>query len=82
MIQTKTKVKKSLIISEYLEDKIKELQEQLRIKDSQIDRISQTKDNQIEKLIETIQAQVIHIQTLLNQKAIETPRAKKPWWKI
>ncbi len=40
------------------------------------------KDNQIEKLSETVQAQAIHIQTLINQKAIEAPGAKKPWWKV
>jgi len=40
------------------------------------------KDNQIGKLSETLQAQAIHIQTLINQKAIEAPGAKKPWYKF
>ena len=49
------------------EIRISELQEQLRVKDSQI-----------EKLTETLQAQAIHIQTLINQKAVEAPGAKNP----
>jgi hypothetical protein len=53
------------------EIRINELQEQLRVKDSQI-----------EKLTESLQAQAIHIQTILNQKAIEAPGAKKPWWRF
>src|ERR1035437_1262125 len=40
------------------------------------------KDNQIEKLSETIQAQAIHIQSLINQKAIEEPGVKRPWWRF
>ena len=40
------------------------------------------KDNQLEKLSETIQAQAIHIQSLINQKAIGEPGAKKPWWRF
>ena len=40
------------------------------------------KDNQIEKLSETIQAQAIHIQSLINQKAVEAPGIKKPWWRF
>jgi hypothetical protein len=40
------------------------------------------KDSQIEKLSETIQAQAIHIQSLINQKAVEAPGAKKPWWRF
>jgi flagellar capping protein FliD len=41
-----------------------------------------TKDNQIGKLTENMQAQSVHIQTLINQKAIEAPGAKKPWWRF
>jgi len=37
------------------------------------------KDKQIEKLTDTMQAQAIHIQSLITQKAIEAPGAKKPW---
>jgi len=40
------------------------------------------KDNQIGKLSETVHAQAIHIQTLINQKVIEAPGNKKPWWQF
>jgi hypothetical protein len=33
------------------------------------------KDSQLEK-------QAVHIQSLINQKAIEAPGAKKPWWRF
>jgi small-conductance mechanosensitive channel len=72
-----------------LEARTNSLEEQLRVKDSQMnDRVKslegqlQTKDNQIEKLTENMQAQSVHIQTLINQKAIEAPGAKKPFWKF
>jgi Arc/MetJ-type ribon-helix-helix transcriptional regulator len=29
-----------------------------------------------------LEAQAIHLQTVLNQKAIEAPDAKKPWWRF
>ena len=53
------------------EDRTKELQEQLKVKDTQL-----------EKITETMNAQAVHIQTLINQKAIEVPGAKKPWWRF
>lgn len=53
------------------EERIKELQEQLKVKDTQL-----------EKITETMNAQAVHIQTLINQKQIEAPGAKKPWWQI
>jgi DNA-binding protein H-NS len=55
-----------------------ELQEQIKVKDEQL----RAKDNQLEQLTETMQAQSIHLQTLINQKAIEAPGAKKPWWRF
>ena len=53
------------------EERIKELQEQLKVKDTQL-----------EKITETMNAQAVHIQTLINQKQIEASGAKKPWWQI
>jgi len=53
------------------EDRTKELQEQLKVKDTQL-----------EKITETMNAQAVHIQTRINQKAIEVPGAKKPWWRF
>lgn len=55
---------------EELKDQIQELYTQLHTKDTQIDKIN-----------ENMQAQAIHLQTLLNQKAIEAPGVKK-WWKF
>ena len=51
--------------------RIESLEAQLRVKDSQLEN----KDSQLEK-------QAVHIQTLLTQKAIEAPGAKKPWWRF
>jgi hypothetical protein len=58
--------------------RILDLQKQIDIKDEQL----RMKDKQIEKLSETMHAQAIHIQSLINQKAIEEPGAKKPWWRF
>ena len=68
-------------ITARLEEKdhrITDLQEQIRVHSVQLE----TKDTQIGKLTETMQAQAIHIQTLLNQKQIEAPGTKKPWWRV
>jgi hypothetical protein len=53
------------------EDRIKDLQDQLRANQDQL----KEKDEQLK-------AQAIHIQTLLNQKSIEAPGAKKSWWQF
>jgi len=53
------------------EERVTELQEQLKVKDTQL-----------EKITETMNAQAVHIQTLINQKQIEAPGAKKPWWRF
>jgi Arc/MetJ-type ribon-helix-helix transcriptional regulator len=53
------------------EDRTKELQEQLKVKDVQL-----------EKITETMNAQAVHIQTLITQKQIEAPGTKKPWWRF
>ncbi len=77
-------------------ERIKDLKEQLKIKDSQQDsRINdlldqlKVKDQQLEKkdiqnenLTNTIQSQAINIHDMLNQKTIEAPGAKKPWWRF
>jgi len=59
-------------------DRINSLEDQLKTKDNQISE----KDSQIQKLTDNMQAQSVHIQTLINQKAIEAPGAKKPWWRF
>ena len=58
--------------------RILDLQKQIDIKDGQLSM----KDKQIEKLSETMHAQAIHIQSLINQKAIDEPGARKPWWRF
>ena len=49
------------------EARILDLQEQIKVKDSQIERLT-----------EAMQAQAVHVQTVLTQKSIEAPGAKKP----
>ncbi len=53
------------------EERVTELQEQLKVKDTQL-----------EKITETMNTQAVHIQTLINQKQIEAPGSKKPWWRF
>jgi septal ring factor EnvC (AmiA/AmiB activator) len=65
-------------LCEEKDERTRELQEQIKVKDEQL----QAKDSQLEQLTETLQAQAIHLQTLINQKAIEAPGAKKPWWRF
>jgi hypothetical protein len=57
---------------------IKELQEQLKVKDSQLEK----KDIQIENLTASVQSQALNIHNIINQKAIEAAGAKKPWWRF
>jgi len=54
-----------------LTNRIESLEEQLKVKDIQI-----------EKLTETLQAQAVQVQTMIQQRAIEAPGAKKPWWQF
>lgn len=65
-------------LQSYNEILVKEYQVQIQELYAQL----HTKDAQIEKINENMQAQAIHLQTLLNQKAIEAPGAKKPWWRF
>lgn len=58
--------------------RINDLLDQLKVKDQQLEK----KDIQIENLTNTMQSQAINIHDMLNQKSIEAPRAKKPWWKF
>jgi len=52
--------------------------EQLKVKDAQIEKLNEN----MHELTETMHAQSVHIQSLINQKAIEEPGAKKPWWRF
>lgn len=61
-----------------LKSQIQDLKEQLKTKDQQLEK----KDNQIENLTNTMQSQAINIHDIINQKAIEAPGSKKPWWRF
>ena len=51
--------------------RIESLEEQLKVKDTQI-----------EKLTDTMQAQAVQVQTMIQQRAIEAPGNKKKWWQF
>jgi hypothetical protein len=59
-------------------ERIEDMKEQLRVKDQQLS----TKDSQLESKDSQLEKQAVHIQTLISQKAIEAPGAKKPWWRF
>jgi len=69
------------LIAQQLEDK------EIRILDLQAynatmqNEINSFKDQLIAK-DRQLEAQAIHLQTVLNQKAIEAPGAKKQWWRF
>jgi len=60
------------------QERIEDLKGQLNVKDTQIGE----KDVQISELTKAMNAQAVHLQTVLSQKAIEAPGAKKPWWRF
>jgi peptidoglycan hydrolase CwlO-like protein len=78
------------------EARIKELQNQIKVNDdnkqARIDDLKlqiqalydelHIKNEQIKDQNENVNKQAFHIQTLLTQKAIEAPGAKKPWWQF
>jgi chromosome segregation ATPase len=68
--------------------RIQEFKEQIKIKDSQYEKIInglqdqlKIKDDQIEKRDSDIK-NLVAITTSQTYKAIEAPGAKKPWWKL
>ncbi len=61
-----------------LQERIDSLEKQLDIKDNQIDKLN----GNIHELSDTMKAQAVHLQTVLSQKAIEKPGAKRPWWRF
>jgi len=79
-----------------MRDWIESLEEQLKVKDSQLeiidsrmeDRIKnleeqlRVKDSQLENKDSQLEKQAVHIQTLISQKAIEAPGAKMAWYKF
>jgi hypothetical protein len=63
---------------EHQQNRIEDLKNHIFSLDNQL----RTKDDQLEKLNENMHKQAVHLQTLLNQKAIEASGAKKPWWQF
>jgi len=61
-----------------LNDRIESLEEQIKVKDNQLEK----KDSQIQNLTESVQSQALNIHNLINQKAIEAPGSKRPWWRF
>ena len=45
---------------------------------NQIDKLN----GNIHEFSDTMKAQAVHLQTVLSQKTIEEPGAKKPWWRF
>jgi Arc/MetJ-type ribon-helix-helix transcriptional regulator len=69
------------LMAQQLQDK------EIRVLDLQAhtDTMKTEIDNLVTQLIakdRQLEAQAIHLQTVLNQKSIEAQGAKKPWWKI
>jgi hypothetical protein len=80
-----------------LQDRIKEMQEvmdpmelgQLRIKSEELEKHNKTLKKELENASQREQDlksmhnnYMMQMQTLINQKAIEAPGAKKPWWRF
>ena len=58
------------------------LEDQLKVKDSQIEDRVRSLEEQLRVKDSQLEKQAIHIQTMLTQKTIEAPGAKKPWWRF
>jgi TolA-binding protein len=60
------------------EARVPEMEKRLEEAQNQIEDLKKDKED----LIEMYNKHVIQVQTLINQKAIEAPGAKKPWWRF
>ncbi len=65
-----------------LKDRIGSLEEQLKAKDVSYQERIESLEDQLHKKDEQLHMQGVHLQTLITQKAIEAPGAKKPWWQF
>jgi chromosome segregation ATPase len=59
-------------------EQIKEHREQVEALKAELDKAERDKED----LKTTYNYYFLQVQTLINQRAIEAPGAKKPWWKI
>ena len=55
-----------------------EMEKRLEEAQNQIDDLKKDKED----LIEMYNKHVLQVQTLINQKSIEAPGARKPWWRF
>jgi hypothetical protein len=55
-----------------------EIEKRLEEAQNQIDDLKKDKED----LIEMYNKHVLQVQTLINQKSIEAPGARKPWWRF
>jgi len=69
------------LIAQQLEDKEIRVLDLQAHNDTMKKEIDSFKDQLIAK-DRQLEAQAIHLQTVLNQKAIEAPGAKKQWWRF
>ena len=69
-----------LIMGDTAEDngRFEEAQKHIETLKNELDRANQDK----QMLSDMYNSHVLQVQTLINQKSIEAPGAKKPWWKI
>lgn len=65
-----------------LEDQIKVKDYQLENKDTQMEERLKSLEDQLQVKDSQLEKQAVHIQTLINQKSIEAPGHKKPWWQF
>jgi hypothetical protein len=65
-------------LGSYQEALFPEIEKRLEEAQNQIDDLKKDKED----LIEMYNKHVLQVQTLINQKSIEAPGAKKPWWRF
>jgi hypothetical protein len=63
-------------------ERIEDFKDQLKVKDSQMENRVKSLEEQLRAKDSQLEKQAIHIQTMISQKAIEAPGAKKPWWQF
>jgi FtsZ-binding cell division protein ZapB len=61
---------------------LKEEAIKLRARSEELERHNETLKKELEISQETHRNYMMQMQTLINQKAIEAPGAKKPWWRF
>jgi len=79
------------IIQEYLKEievlklentGFKARSEELQAHNETLNKRIESLEDQLHKKDEQLHMQAVHLQTLINQKALEAPGTKKPWWQF